>query len=210
MSQPPPRPVSSRRTAAALLSGALAAALLLLAPSRAEAYEKQWHAGVSLGYVALMGPNPTRHGLGGGLHLTYGLTDAFNLMVEAEASGQFGRDAAPPPKKGEAAIAAQDKALLTRGGVGIGYVFDVLQWVPYVGLVPGVADIVNLGTMCGAKGQVPCHDLRFDLAVPFGLDYNVSRSLSVGVGGRYQMLISGQPLGHVLGVFARAEYVWGY
>ncbi|MFO0755525.1 MAG: hypothetical protein U0359_03490 [Byssovorax sp.] len=152
---------------------------------------------------------PTRHGLGGGLHLTYGLTDAFNLMIEADVSGHFDR-AAVTTSAGKIESAAQDGALFTRGGVGVGYVFDVLQWVPYVGLVAGAADIIDLGAACGAGTSTPCHDLRFDLAVPFGLDYNLSRSFSIGAGGRYQMLISGQPLAHALGGFVRAEYVWGY
>jgi hypothetical protein len=209
MSQPSPRfPAPLRRLAAPLL-GALAA-LALLAPARAEAYEKQWHVGASLGYVALMGDNPTRHGLGGGLHLTYGLSDAFNLMIETEATGHFGRAAVPAAKKSDTDIAEQNGAAFTRAGVGVGYVFDVLQWVPYVGFVAGAADIINLGPLCGGDGQSPCHDLRLDLAVPFGLDYSINRSFSVGLGGRYQMLISGQPLVHALGVFARAEYVWGY
>lgn len=207
MSQPHQAP--HRR---ALAAPALAAAALLafLTPARAEAYEKQWHVGMSFGYTALMGQNPTRHGMGGGLHLTYGLTDAFNLMAEAEASGHFGRAAVPAATKNDTALPEQNGAAFTRAGVGVGYVVDVLQWVPYVGLVVGAADIVNMGPLCGTTGQAPCHDLRLDLALPFGLDYSINRSFSVGVGGRYQMLISGQPLINALGVFARAEYVWGY
>lgn len=197
-----------RRLAAPSL-GALAL-FALFAPRRAEAYEKQWHVGASLGYTALMGQNPTRHGLGGGLHLTYGLSDAFNLMVEADLSGHFARADVPAVKADETARPAQDGALFTRAGAGVGYVFDVLQWVPYIGLVAGAADVINLGPLCGATDQAPCHDLRLNLAVPFGLDYSINRSISIGVGGRYQLLISGQPLMHALGAFARVEYVWGY
>jgi hypothetical protein len=47
--------------------------------------------------------------------------------------------------------------------------------------------------------------------VPFGLDYSISRSFAVGVGGRYQLLIGGSNgLEHGLTGLLRAEYVWGY
>jgi hypothetical protein len=44
---------------------------LLLATSSASAFERQWRSGVSLGYqyYASAG-DETRHGFGGGLHLT--------------------------------------------------------------------------------------------------------------------------------------------
>ena len=118
------------------LRPALAAAFFattLLASSRSEAFEHQWHVGGSFGYTALMGEQQTRHGLGGGLHLTYGLTDALNLMAEINASGHFSR-------LGEAPVDANGKptgpaipvpgVVLASGAVGVGYVVDVLQWVP--------------------------------------------------------------------------------
>jgi hypothetical protein len=90
--------------------------------------------------------------------------------------------------------------LLASGAVGVGYVFDVLQWVPYVGALVGAADII---TPSGSS-------VRLNLQVPFGLDYSISRSVAVGVGGRYQMLIGGAGLEHGLTGLLRAEYVWGY
>ena len=76
----------------------------------------------------------------------------------------------------------------------------MLQWVPYVGAMVGAADIV---TPAG-------NSLRLNLQVPFGLDYSISRSLAVGVGGRYQMMIGGANLENGLTGLLRAEYVWGY
>src|SRR5689334_19462405 len=61
-------------------------ALVALSPSRAEAYERQWHAGGGLGYALYM-PGAglpvtgSLHGAGASLHLTYGISDTFNLMA---------------------------------------------------------------------------------------------------------------------------------
>ena len=50
-------------------------------------------------------------------------------------------------------------------------------------------------------------------SVPFGLDYQLSRSFALGVAGRYHLLFGS--LGEAspaqyLTVFARAEYIWGF
>ena len=198
----------------ALAAAALTAATLL-APSRSDAFERQWHAGASLGYTALMGDHATLHGVGGGLHLTYGLSDALNLMVEIDASNHFTRLGDPPVDaagKATGAAALQlPHTLLASGAVGVGYVFDVLQWVPYVGGLVGAADIINLGPDCGKTAAAPsCSSVRLSLEVPFGLDYSISRSFAVGIGGRYQMMIGGAALEHGLTGLLRAEYVWGY
>jgi hypothetical protein len=190
------------------------AALAFLAPAQSHAFERQWHAGASFGYTALMGSHATLHGIGGGLHLTYGLTDALNLMAEGNVSNHFTRLGDLPVdadgKPTGAAATQLPPTLLASGAVGVGYVFDVLQWVPYVGGLVGVTDVVNLGPDCGKTAATPCGSLRLNLQVPFGLDYSISRSFAVGVGGRYQMLIGGAGLEHVLTGLLRAEYVWGY
>jgi hypothetical protein len=189
------------------------AATALLAPSRSEAFEHQWHVGGSFGYAALMGAQQTRHGFGAGLHLTYGLTDALNLMAEVNVSGHLGRvGEAPVDAKGKPTgpVVPVPGVLLASGAVGVGYVFDVLQWVPYVGALAGAADVIDRSGLCGAP-SAPCHSARLNLEVPFGLDYSISRSFAVGVGGRYQLLIGGSNgLEHGLTGLLRAEYVWGY
>jgi len=163
-----------------------------LAPSRADAFERQWHAGASLGYVALIGRD-VFHGFGGGLNLTYGLTDAFNLMAEIDVTGH-----------------PSASALFASGGVGVGYVVDILQWVPYVGLLVGAADIADLSGTCGAKDTPACQRFWFNLEAPFGLDYTVSRSFAIGVAGHYQLLFSGSTPVQGIGAFARVEYLWRY
>ena len=187
----------------ALAATAFAAATLLAA-SPSLAFERQWHAGASLGYTALMGSHATLHGIGGGLHLTYGLSDALNLIAEVNVSNHFSRlGDAPVDDTGKPTGTPATRlphTLLASGALGVGYVFDVLQWVPYVGAMVGAADIV---TPVGSS-------VRLNLQVPFGLDYSISRSFAVGVGGRYQMMIGGAALEHGLTGLLRAEYVWGY
>ena len=68
------------------LAAAAFALCAVLSPAPAAAYERQWHAGLGLGY-GLLTDDPVSHGFGGGLHLTYGLTDAFNAMIEIDVTG---------------------------------------------------------------------------------------------------------------------------
>src|SRR5262245_21009746 len=113
------QPMRARR----LLLLPVLAAIALLWSERAWCYERQWHAGASFGYALLPG-DTTTHGLVGGLHLTYGLSDAFNAMLELNLSGPI----SPPDR------------FVASGALGVGYVVDILQWVPYVGLLAGAYD----------------------------------------------------------------------
>ena len=173
---------------AALAVGAAA----LLAPARAAAFEHQWHAGLDFGYAALFGPQ-TANGFGGGLHLAYGLTDMFNLLADVDATAH-----------------PSAQWTVVSGGLGAAYVFDVLQWVPWVGAEFGPAGIVSTDPKCGLATLEPCSAFRLNLALPFGVDYQINRSWAVGIGGRFQVLLLGDSPWETLGVFARAEYTWGF
>lgn len=169
------------------LSIAAIAALVGLAPSSAHAYERQWHFGGGLGYA--YAGDGLASGFGASAHLTYGLTDAFNLLAEVDATYH------PSPD-----------ALFMNASVGAAYVIDVLQWVPYVGLMAGGYETVVTGS-CDAG----CASTRFGLSVPVGLDYQLSRSAAVGVGARYHLIVTGEPgVTSAVTAFARVEYLWGY
>lgn len=181
-----------RAHALALL--AALAAVPLLSPSRAEAFERQWHAGADLGYTALLfNGGITQHGFGGGLHLGYGINDTWNLLAEVNTSFH--------PSGGW---------LLAGGGVGAAYVVDILQWVPYVGGVVGAYDVASTGKQCGTRNHAACHSVWANLEIPFGIDYTLSRSFSLGLGGRYQLLLSNVSPLNAISAFARVEYLWGY
>ncbi|AKT41874.1 hypothetical protein [Chondromyces crocatus] len=175
-----------------ILLSALALGATFGAASPAEAFERQWHAGAAFGYAMLADPG-TYPGFGGRLHVAYGLTDAFNALVEVDLAthpgGQF---------------------FAFGGSAGATYVIDILQWVPYVGLTVGGYDLVR-ASQCGGPGDPACHDGRFGIGVPFGLDYAISREFSLGVAGKYSILLPSTefPTSY-LTLYARAEYVWGY
>lgn len=183
------------RRIAITFSALVAAAAVTSAPSIAAAYERQWHLGAGLGYALQGDSNGPANGFGGGLHLAYGLNDTFNAMLDVDATYH--------PK---------NKIVLGSATIGAGYVFDVLRWVPYIGLMVGGYDVFNRSGMCGAAGQPKCVETHFGAALPIGLDYQLSRSIAVGGQVKYNFLFLGGsdlPVQY-LTIFARVEYTWGY
>jgi hypothetical protein len=88
-------------------------------------------------------------------------------------------------------------------GVGVGYVLDVLTWVPYFGILAEgyylVGGTIQGGLLVGGgAGQV-------------GLDYKLSRHWSVGALYEEHFLLtkmSTYPL--YFNAFARVSYSWGW
>jgi len=179
------------RTSTALLSAAAAIAALLAAPE-ADAFERQWHAGASFGYALLTDPG-TYPGFGGRLHAAYGVTDAFNALVEVDMATHPG-----------------GKYFVLGASAGATYVVDILEWVPYVGLTVGGYDLL-IAAACNGAGEPSCHTGRFALGVPFGIDYTVTRSFAVGFAGKYALLVPAIEFpGSYFTAYARAEFIWGY
>lgn len=181
---------SGFRGCLALLTFALPIAL---AARPAGAFERQWHVGASAGYSPYINPQGvTLHGFGGGLHLTYGISDTINALVLADVTVHPATTADRKPVDG---------LILAGGSVGLGYVFDILQFVPYIGAAAGgyyAIDPVAPGP-------------RLALTVPFGLDYQISRSFAVGVAGEYKLLfLDPAGTGQRFGAYLRAEYIWGF
>jgi hypothetical protein len=166
----------------------------LLSPSTASAFERQWHAGLGVGYSYFSSGEESLHGVTGSLHLTYGMTDALNAMVVLDTGYHPAGD-----------------ALIFGGAAGVGYVVDILQVVPYVGLMVGPYDVWRVGGACDVPEAPACHSARLSASIPFGLDYTVSRSFAVGIGGRYHLMFFGpNPMDQMITAFARAELTWGY
>jgi hypothetical protein len=170
-------------------------AISCLAPRSAQATERQWRLGVDGTYGMAGLPETTTAGLGGGAHLTYGLTDAFNLRANADVT------ALPLP-------APATLAWMWNTTVGAEYVFDILRWVPTIGLLAGPVGLYRQG-----DGQVLLdrHDVYLGLEIPLGLGYQVIPEFTVGAEGRYRMLLVGTDVGPInyLSGHVRAEYVWG-
>ncbi|MBK9265072.1 MAG: hypothetical protein IPM54_35495 [Polyangiaceae bacterium] len=181
----------------------LLASCVVMAASSSEAgaYERQWQVGLGVGYAQLINEGGTPvtpaslHGIGSSLTITYGLTDAINIIGHADFNAHPGD--AP--------------TLLYGGSVGVAYVIDVLRWVPWAGVTAGGYGVSALEP-CVATNDVPCTNARLGFSLLGGIDYQVSRSFSIGAMGRYGVLLFGNQnaVDHTIGGFIRAQYIWGY
>lgn len=175
--------------------------LIAATSSEADAYERQWQAGFSAGYThfvnvgATTAPLASYPGVGSSFSLTYGISDAWNLIGHADFS--FHPGASPVAIYG--------------GGAGVSYVIDIVQWVPWLGVTAGGYGVSALDP-CVATDAAPCTNGRLGLSLLGGLDYQVSRRFSIGGGGRYTVLLFGNQnkVDHTISVMARVQYIWGY
>ena len=160
-----------------------ALAALALAP-RAAATEREWQVGVDLGVASLSLGDAGATGPRAGAHLTYGLTDAFDLHARLDGARWGGLAAT--------ALAAH---------AGVAYTLDVTRWVPHLGLAGGVTRISG-----GAGGTAPSAELFV------GVDYRVDRRWVVGVQGGTGLVFLGDPSGTATsgGVLLRLGRVWGF
>jgi hypothetical protein len=198
MNLEPPFPSSVSRGGTAV---AAAAAALTFATS-ALAVEREQHLGVDLGGSALVISDKSTPDVGPaiGAHWAYGLNDAFNLMVEAGWSIASLRDKPGP-------MTPSDRpASLANADVGVGYVFDVLQWVPYAGLLVG-GEALTGGSLEHAK-------LLPGVVIALGLDYRLTPKWSLGVALRQHFVpLDGSESStypSFTQCFARLEYTWGW
>ena len=173
------------------LAAALALAAAFSVAPRAEAHEHRWHLGGSLGFSQLFG-GPTSAGVSAGAHVAYELTDIFNLMGAVNTS-----------------VYPYGQWAVVSTGLGVGYVVDTSHFTPYVGALAGPAGLFNTSPACGASIVTPCHAFRLGAEILFGLDYQLTRRLAVGVAGRYQILLLGSLPWMTLSIGGKVEYAWG-
>ena len=87
--------------------------------------------------------------------------------------------------------------------VGVGYVIDILRWVPYFGILAGGYRL--------AGGTLDNQLVVIGGAVQVGLDYQLSRQWAVGGAAQQHFLVtkmSDYPSYTTL--MLRFEYMWGY
>lgn len=175
-----------------------AVALLLSAPSRA--IERQHHLGLApaFGVLRIDGKSTASVGGGGAVHYAYGLSDQWNLSVEGSsvvvAANQL-RDTPTSPLNRPATV--------DNGAIGVAYVVDILRWVPYIDLHGGVYRL--------AGGTLPEPIFLPGMMVGAGLDYQISRHVSVGVAARQHFMISKlDTYPSYTTALLRLEYMWGY
>ena len=167
----------------AWLAGTVLIAVAVLFPSRAHAFERQWHVGVDAGYASLFGDNSAA-GYGAGGHLTYGLTDAFNALLEVDVTRQ-----------------PSAHTTIASGALGVAYTLDVARLVPYGGVLAG-------GYKLGGDLSTTAPGVQIAL----GLDYAIDRSWAIGLQLRMHTIFARDPIGTVAyaTTFLRFEYVWGF
>ncbi|HKO48756.1 MAG TPA: outer membrane beta-barrel protein [Polyangiaceae bacterium] len=174
--------------------GFLCSALVWLAPSRAHAFEREWHVGGGVGLTAY--PNHYGAGPSLGLNAGYGISDVFDLKLELLGSSHtYQATAESPRERGQAYSAA----------AGLSYKLDILQWIPYGAALVGFQHIA---------GPLPISDpfRRNDalVAVVLGLDYAATRNFGLGVSFRTNILLSTIGEGEAFTTMLRAEYHWGF
>jgi hypothetical protein len=180
---------------------AAAIAAVMLAPGVAHAFEHQHQLGIDGGVAFIsIDQKPTLSvGGGGGIHYAYGLSDAFNFLVEG-AFCPVALSEAPDSKQ-----LNNRPTMIENLGVGVAYTLDVVRWVPYVGLLAS-AFTLHGGTV----------DLTFaaGATLAVGIDYQLTRGpkhFALGLAVRQHFLLSdivNYP--SYTQIFLRAEYVWGF
>ena len=174
--------------------GPIAAGLsLVLAATRAGAVEREHALSVGAGVSILDVSSKGSADAGGGAAVaySYGLSDALNFMAEASWSLVALKETAQNAPE-----------MATTLNVGIGYVFDVVRWVPYAGLLVG-SSALNGGGIDGVK-FVP------EAALALGFDYRFDRTWSAGVALRQYMFTDPGTYPSYSQAFARVEYIWGW
>lgn len=183
-----------------VVASSLFAVAVGLASSNAQAVERQHHLGLdpSLAMLKVADKSSLSTGPSIGVHYTYGLSDQFNFMAEGGVSfvalgGEEKTDKTPTNRPTHVEHAM----------VGIGYVLDVIRWVPYIGLLAG-------GYRLGG-GTMDSSAIAFGVELAAGLDYQLTRHWAVGVTFRQHEIltrISDYPSYTTFGL--RAEYAWGF
>jgi len=177
-----------------LLLGLLCSVAAWLAPSRAQAFEREWHVGGGVGLTAY----PKYYGAGPslGLNAGYGISDVFDLKLELLGSSHtYQATAQSPSERGEA----------YSGAAGLSYKVDILQWIPYGAALVGFQHIA---------GRLPASEpfRRNDalLVLVIGVDYAATRNFGLGLSLRTNFLLSTLGEGEAFTTMLRAEYHWGF
>ncbi len=188
-----------RALAIPLVSLAVGSALCVV-PREASAIERQHHLGLdpSLSMLKVDDKSTMSVGFGLGAHYTYGLSDQFNFMAELNASIVALKQQQDFPTTPHTRPAEVGHAL-----VGVGYVLDVLRFVPYFGVLAGGYRLAG-GTLDNAL-------LILGGAVQVGLDYQLSRNWAIGVAGHQHFLVTKMSTyPSYTTALLRFEYTWGF
>ncbi len=164
------------------------------------AVERQHHIGLApaLAILAIADKSTASIGAGGQIHYAYGLNDQWNFMVEASSAIVAKDQKQDTPETPRTRPAAVDHL-----AVGVGYVIDILRWVPYLSVL-GAGYRLDGGTLPNAL-------ILPGVNVGAGVDYQLTRHIAVGVGAREHFMISKlKTYPSYTTVLLRFEYMWGF
>jgi hypothetical protein len=174
-----------------------ACALTLGLALPAHAFERQWHLGAALGPST-----PTGSGLNWGpaaaIHGAYGLSDMFDVRLEL-LGGLHAFESKMP--------AFETTSRIYSGTAGLAYKLDVIEWVPYAGLLAGYG-MIQFAPPAGA--EPPQSEGRFTLGLELGIDYALSRSIGLGFRFRGDEWFGSERVSETATFLFGAEYRWGY
>lgn len=199
-SSTPESSVARRRPRTLRLIAAACAGASFLVAGEAHAIERQHHIGLgpALGILSIDGKSTLSVGAGAAVHYAYGLTDQWNLSIEGSSvivAADQQQDFPTSPRNRPAGV--------DHAAVGIGYVIDILRWVPYINAHGGLYRLSG-GTLDQAL-YLP------GFSVGVGLDYQLNRRFAVGIAGReHLMLTKLDTYASYLTGIVRLEYMWGY
>ena len=182
------------------LAATVACCVIGAATREAAAIERQHHLGLdpSLAMLKVGDKSSVSAGVGIGAHYTYGINDQFNFMAEINGSVVAANQQQDSPETPRTRPAEVGYA-----SAGVGYVIDILRWVPYIGLLAGGYRLSG-GTLEKAL-------LLPGLELAVGLDYQLSRHWAVGLAGRQHLMFTeASTYPSYTNVLLRLEYMWGF
>jgi hypothetical protein len=177
------------------LAAAASLAAIALTPARADAAEGLKSVGVQAGFSGVTGSEGQFGGYGGAVAGTFGLGDTFALIGNASfTSNQV--------------TATGGRSLVASQAIGLRYALDVIQFVPYVGVLAASYELTG--------GGLATPQYKFGAQIALGVDYLVSRKWLVGLELRTHALPNdilsspSNPTPFYMTSFVKLEYVWGW
>ena len=155
--------------------------------AEATAQEELLHIGAQVGYVSATLPAVLIGGYGGGGVVSYGISDAWNLRLHGDVSIH--------------GLPEAESLLLGSVALGGEYLLDVLDWVPYAGLLLGPTH----ASLQQTEGQ-----WLLGVEVPFGLGYRLLPEATLLAEGRLKWMFLGDETAptNQMWLSLRFEYVW--
>jgi hypothetical protein len=173
----------------------------LLGSTPARAVERQHHLGLGpqLAMLSIDGKSTMSVGGGGVIHYAYGLSDAWNLTVEAGSAIVAANQEQDLPTSPRNRPSTVDHA-----SAGVSYVIDIIRFVPSVGLAGSIYRL--------AGGQAMSETLLVPgVAVSISGDYQLSRRFAIGAGVRQHLLLGKlDTYPSYTTAVLRFEVTWGY